>query len=81
MCRTNLLLNGPIVDMRTAKELDFADRERKRLLYSVGAKPHVATFPVFRLCGPLPPCMCISSDKYPFSINSHTLGFGRRHFG
>jgi hypothetical protein len=53
VCRTNLILQGPVLTAEEASELDCQCRPGHRELASKGLRPHVALAPCFRGSGSL----------------------------
>ncbi len=78
VCRLNLTLAGPIINVEQAEILDEECRALKRKLYAAGLRAHSATEPCFRLCGPIPLPLIVDGSKH--SSKCHILGFGRNHY-
>ena len=75
VCRTNLLLGGPLISWSQVEELDYEDQAFKRDLHSKGARAHHVVAPAFRLQGPIP-ALLIDNDCVS---NHHLLGVGHNY--
>ena len=75
VCRLNLKMSGPVINVEQADELDEGCRELRRSRYAAGLRAHAACAePCFRLCGPLPLPLIIDGNKHTNKCN--VLGFG-----
>ena len=75
VCRSNLLLRGPLLSCAEAQTLDEECHARNRALHSAGRRRHHVESPSFVLPGPLLPVLLAPGE---YSAH-HPLGRGHRY--